>query len=228
MGSTEKKESKFWEFIKRSGAIIGLFGGCLGLILTYNTIKSSIFAEPQIRTRLVSFATSYSTMSNYNWETRNKIKSNRIIFMIKVAINVLNKDISYFDIIPYVKYDDTFIKAEIYYPKKSYTWTFDSISYYVSIPKNELLYYNSMLYKNETNNGYLNFYIDIDSLDFDLQKKIIESVTNFKHIISPKSIKIDFITSDNKGAIITTKELKLDSNDDWRYAWEEDIWIKKE
>ncbi|MCG8409987.1 MAG: hypothetical protein MI739_01745 [Bacteroidales bacterium] len=216
---SDYKEEKevFWEWLKRLGALIGLIGGALGLIVTYNNISNKIFVEPIIKSKLVSFGSSLGTFNSQSDFAEKKGIFQAAQFMLKIATNVTGKDLNYYEVIPYVKFDSKFVKGEIYYPKSSYIWNFDGEDYFLDIPKDKLIYYNTTLNTGETNVGYITFYVRDDNEEhYSKEGKIL-----------PKSVRLDFISSEDESKTYSTGELILNPKDELKYAFEEEIWIRK-
>ena len=220
------KKSKlmdFWQFIKNFGAIIGFIGGLGGLYVTYHTVRNIFGMRSELSGKIISYATGASYNRPNNEMNPSDPDFQSIQTYNKVSISVMNEDFVYDEVIPVVKFKDgTTVTGHMMNPLK-YTLTLDSQVTILKAPIDEMLIYNSVLYKNKNNILYVAYYVK------DVKNKYLEMHPDDGYLkvkdeyMFPRSITFKFKSVEN-GKYYETNEMILSDEDIWKILFEPEIW----
>ena len=145
--------------------------------------------------------------------------------LLKLSINVTNKDLNYSDLEVLVKFrkiDSVFI-GEVYSPRNYSYWKMNDNQFKLTLPQDKLLYYKTSLEINKTHLEYLTFVV------YDKNNQIKDNLKGEDLI--PESIQIVFKNSEQsffqtKNNKIETNKMILDTSIE-KFIWEDEIWVKK-
>ena len=221
----EVEDNKIWDKLKKFGAVIGIIGGFLGLIVTGYAINDRWFKDPRVVSKIISYASSdgeFEEMKINNYKSQ-KIMKYGVKFFIKLSINITNEDLNYKDLEVFVKFKklDEVYKGIIYSPRNYADWKIAGKLVLLRPPQDQLLYYKSNLKKNTTYLEYLNFLV----LDYNGTIKENLKSSDF----NPESIQLKFVSSEvpilkKSNKIIYSNKMNLDSGVE-KYIWEDEIWL---
>lgn len=223
--NADSDKKSFWDSFIKIGAIIGFFGGLLGLIVTGFAINDRWFKDVKVHSKIISFTNAVG-----DFEVMTITKSNNppemrygVQHLLKLSLNVTNKDLNYSDLDILVKYKkiDKIFNGEVYSPRNYSSWEMEAGRVRLTLPQDKLLYYKTSLEMNKTHLEYLNFIV----YDKDEQ---IKSNLKAEDLI-PESIQIVFKNSEQsffkkKFNKIGTNKMMLDSSIE-KYIWEDEIWL---
>lgn len=136
-------ESKTWGFIKRLGSVLAII---LTAIVIISTIFPNMFTKIKVESKIISL-NMRSIYGNYTPIIGDSGKISGIYFFLRVGTNIIGSDLSFKDLNLYVHYPNN----EIYKctPIGLFDWVnrwwLDDNCYYADIPKNEILFYQSVL-----------------------------------------------------------------------------------
>lgn len=221
-------KNTFWDIFKRVSVIIGFFGGLLGLTVTGFVVNDRWFKEAEIRSKIVSFASSDGIFEimKLSGSTSPPEYKYGVRFFLKLSLNIIKKDLNYHDIEVLVKFNkiDSIFKGEIHSPRNYNEWVFDSDSLRLMLPQKNLLYYKSVLKHNTTHLEYINFII------FDKDNFIKNNLKG--HELFPEYIQLIFYNSEKnilkkRNKIILTNQLNMNF-DIKKLLWEDEIWMKND
>jgi len=223
--NADSDKKSFWDSFIKIGAIIGFFGGLLGLIVTGFAINDRWFKEVKVTSKIISFAN-----VDGEFEIMKRTKSNNppemrygAKYLLKLALNVTNKDLNYSDLEILIKYKkiDVIFNGEVYSPRNYSSWKLNETQFRLTLPQDKLLYYKTSLEMNKTHLEYLTFIV------YDEDEQIKRNLKAEDFI--PESIQIVFKNSEQslikkKINRIETNKMMLDSNME-KFIWEDEIWL---
>ena len=223
----DSDRKSFWDLFIKIAAIIGFVGGFLGLIVTGFAINDRWFKDSKVHSKIISFAN-----IDGDFEIMKRRKSNNppemrfgIKHLLKLSINVTNKDLNYSDLEVLVKFrkiDSIFI-GDVYSPRNYSYWKMNDNLFKLTLPQDKLLYYKTSLEMNKTHLEYLTFVV------YDKNNQIKDNLKGEDLI--PESIQIVFKNSEQsffqtKNNKIDTNKMILDTSIE-KFIWEDEIWVKK-
>ena len=133
------------------------------LLVTGFSIYDRWFKDAKLHSKIISFANvdgDFEIMkirkSNNPPEMRFGVK-----YLLKLSINVTNKDLNYSDLEVLVKFrkiDSIFI-GDVYSPRNYSDWKMNDNLFKLTLPQDKLLYYKTSLEMNKTHLEYLTFVV---------------------------------------------------------------------
>lgn len=222
--NVETNKNPIWDIVKKIGAIIGLIGGLLGLIVTVYVINDRWYKDPEIYSKIISYASADGEFEIM--KIRNTDNSSEMIYgakyFLKLSINVTDKDLNYRDLEVFVRYNniDKVYKGVIYSPRNYSDWTIGNKPLVLKLPQENLLYYKSVLKKNTTHLEYLTFIVYNKNEKYIWEDDTIPELIQLKFISS----ELPLLKKGNKTFI--SNSMYLDKTVE-KYIWEDEIWIER-
>ena len=225
--NVDSDKKSFWDLFIKIGGIIGFFGGFLGLLVTGFAINDRWFKDTKLHSKIISFANvdgDFEIMkirkSNNPPEMRFGVK-----YLLKLSINVTNKDLNYSDLEVLVKFrkiDSIFI-GDVYSPRNYSDWKMNDNLFKLTLPQDKLLYYKTSLEMNKTHLEYLTFVVYDKNNQIKDNLKAEDLIPESIQIVFKNSEQSFFQTKNNK---IDTNKMILDTSIE-KFIWEDEIWVKK-
>ena len=145
--------------------------------------------------------------------------------LLKLSINVTNKDLNYSDLEVLVKFrkiDSIFI-GDVYSPRNYSDWKMNDNLFKLTLPQDKLLYYKTSLEINKTHLEYLTFVVYDKNNQIKDNLKAEDLIPESIQIVFKNSEQSFFQTKNNK---IETNKMILDTSIE-KFIWEDEIWVKK-
>ena len=225
--NVDSDKKSFWDLFIKIGGIIGFFGGFLGLLVTGFAINDRWFKDTKLHSKIISFAN-----VDGDFEIMKRRKSNNppemrfgVKHLLKLSINVTNKDLNYSDLEVLVKFrkiDSIFI-GDVYSPRNYSIWKMNDNLFKLTLPQDKLLYYKTSLEMNKTHLEYLTFVVYDKNNQIKDNLKAEDLIPESIQIVFKNSEQSFFQTKNNK---IDTNKMILDTSIE-KFIWEDEIWVKK-
>lgn len=225
--NVDSDKKSFWDLFIKIGGIIGFFGGFLGLLVTGFAINDRWFKDTKLHSKIISFAN-----VDGDFEIMKRRKSNNppemrfgVKHLLKLSINVTNKDLNYSDLEVLVKFrkiDSIFI-GDVYSPRNYSDWKMNDNLFKLTLPQDKLLYYKTSLEMNKTHLEYLTFVVYDKNNQIKDNLKAEDLIPESIQIVFKNSEQSFFQTKNNK---IDTNKMILDTSIE-KFIWEDEIWVKK-
>jgi hypothetical protein len=207
----------FWESFKRFSSIVTVIGVAIGIFFAVRDYT----IQPSIQAKIIGLSVRDANSEIYSFKNGEMNSEYCFQYLVKLNINVLNKDLSYFSMRVFLIYKDgRIIEGECRYPSRRDVWSMNEEKYHLNIPIEDFLSYNSVLYKDKTNSGYV--FISTSGENF---KGKIKNSNDFYYYAYPEKLRIEFLLSNTADKYISTGDINIEPDNTYKYPFDESIWI---
>jgi len=137
------KESVVWKWITR-------FGGLLGIVVTFTALFQIFYSEPKITVQQVSFTRDGRRSLVFpNFLSKDSTRINGIKYLMKISLNVADKDLNYKDIIVDLEFENGLTRTgKHFYPNSHFNiWHYGGKAWKLNVPQEKLFRYQTSLQK---------------------------------------------------------------------------------
>ena len=212
-----------WDWVVRWGAVLGLIGGLLGLVITFVTIREKLFLNPKVTSTIISYYTSFiEDIQLKDHEGKQKQLGPAMKYLIKFSLNIRDADLNYkvVDILVKFKEDEVIYLASKSSPLILDPWLIEKHPHTLNLTPEELLNYQTNLEKNKTHQLFATFFIANNSIS---ENNLLKE--NYKY---PESIQLKFYSIGNslwrKNVTSTTNKMTIVDINAYEYLYEKNIW----